>query len=275
MPARTIVSLPKELTDILFQLGTRRLVLLEGDDDVEVLERWFREDLNAIFFYAAEGNKKVESHLNSILNDSSRKEVYGIVDRDFRTDEEVSTQNDDMNTHLFVLCRYAIENYLLEPRAVWEELEVFHGRAFTETIETVSSSLLDICRNLKTMMAANWVINEAYARDDIKAPYFSKGHEIINRDDIIDRVSDRLQYEIAATEQKIREKEEIIESELDTLDKAHKFINGKHLFHQIHEKYVKKGLTRNHLRNLLARTIKEKIGVHDDLREIVKKRILR
>jgi len=204
MPTRTITSLPPELAHLRFELGTRKLVLLEGDGDVEVLERWFREDLNAMFFYAAKGKKNVEKYLDDMLAQSNRREVYGIIDRDFRTNEEVSIQNSDMNTHLFVLCRYAIENYLLEPRAVWEELEVFHGRAFTETIETVSSSLLDICRKLKTRMAANWVINESYTRDDIRAPYFSKGHEISDRDDIIEKVSGLLQYDIAVTEQKNR-----------------------------------------------------------------------
>jgi len=273
MTTRTIGTLPADLVSMIFQLGTRKLVLLEGDDDVEVIKEWFREDLGDILFYAAEGNMNVESYLNSILSYSSRREIYGIIDRDFRTDEEVTHHNTDENTRLYILYRYAIENYLLEPLALFEELKVYHGRNFTETEETISRSLLDICGQLKTMMAANWIIKES----DTGADYFSKGHQISDRDDIIRQASVRLQLDIETAEERIREKENIIESKSDGLYNAYTFINGKHIFHQIYEIYVnsvKRGLRKDHLRNLLTRTIKEKIGIHDNLIEIIKRRIL-
>lgn len=273
MATRTITSLPQQLVNIVFQMGNRKLVLLEGDDDVEVLEEWFKEDLSEILFYAAEGNVNVETYLNSMLSHSIKRQVYGIIDRDFRTDQEVTACNDNVNIHLFILHRYAIENYLLEPSAVWEELKTYHGRYFTETTETISLGLIDLCRKLKTIMAANWVIKES----NTGAEYFKKGYEIDDRDEIIRQTSRRLQYHIIAAEQKISVKEQLIESKLDTLENAHTFINGKHLFHQLYDKYVnaiKRGLRRDHLRNLLTRNIKEKVGIHGSLTEIIKRRIL-
>jgi len=52
MTTRTIGQLPPELTDILFEAGNRKLVFVEGKDDLEVFEEWFMEDLSELYFYA-------------------------------------------------------------------------------------------------------------------------------------------------------------------------------------------------------------------------------
>lgn len=272
MNTRKITSLPPELTDILFQLGNRKLVLLEGDDDVEVLENWFIGILHEIYFHAAEGNVNVTTYLDYMLNQSKLKEIYGIIDRDFRSDAEVAICNDDETNHLFILRRYAIENYLLEPPALWDELNTYHGRGFAKTKENIVEDLMNICRSLKIMMAANWVIKES----GLGAHYFGRGHEICDREELILQTSRRLQWDVRHTEEKISVKEEIIESSLDLLENAHRFINGKHIFHQVFHQYVnpiKRGLRKDHLRNLLARNVKEKIGIHDDIVEIVERKI--
>jgi hypothetical protein len=274
MTTRTISTLPHELVDIVFRLGNRKLILLEGEDDVEVIEEWFSEYLRDLLFYAVEGHLNVETYLETILKLSSRKEVYGIIDRDFRTDKEVAECNKQLNTHLFILWRYAIENYLLEPLAVWDELKTYHGRNFADTVEMISNELMNICSQLKTIMAVNWVIKES----NTDANYFKKGHTISDRDEIIRQASRRLHYDITTTEKKVRTKEELIESKLGILEDAYTCINGKHIFHQIYEKYVnsiKRGLRKDHFRNLLTRNVKEKTGIHNDLKIIVRERILK
>jgi hypothetical protein len=269
-----ISALPPELTHAIFHLGHRKLVLVEGDDEVEVLAEWFRDDLSDILFYPAVGYANVEIYLNKILAISHKAQIYGIIDRDFRTEQEVNSSQSDETVHLFILRRYALENYLLEPAAVWEELRIYHGQSFKIKSSTeMEAGLLEICDKLKTIMAANWVIYES----PIDVPYFSKGHTISDRMDIIRQAARRLNEDINQVEGKISKKETLIQATLSNLDDAYQVINGKHIFHQVHQKYVnevKRGLRTDHFRNLLTRTVKEKVGLHPDILLIIKQRIL-
>ena|SRR2546426_3039596 len=118
---RTISSLPPELTWLLFDAGTRIIVLVEGDDDRHVLREWFSESLSEIEFYACGGISNLNKSLGELLNRGVMKRAYGITDRDFRSDAEVVDSYVE-GSHLFILRRYALENYLLEPKPLWEVL---------------------------------------------------------------------------------------------------------------------------------------------------------
>ncbi len=269
MTTRTISQLPAELTDILFEAGNRKLVFVEGKDDLEVFEEWFMEDLSELYFYAPGGCENVDTFLQETLNKSSKGEVYGIIDRDFRTEQEV-----DESSHLFILKRYALENYLLEPFAVWEELRIYPSKSFQISDSTaMETALLELCGHLKTMIAANWVIYEA----STGAKYFKEGYIISDRINIIQQTSKRLNWELATVEQKIVEKEDIIQSKLDSIENAYQIIDGKHLLHQILYQYTDEPKTKSkveHFRRLLTRTVKEKIGLHNEILGIVKQGIL-
>jgi hypothetical protein len=78
MTTRTISQLPSEITQILFEAGNRKLVLLEGKDDIEVFEEWFMENLSDIYFYPADGSSNVKTFLQEILKKSSKGKIYGI-----------------------------------------------------------------------------------------------------------------------------------------------------------------------------------------------------
>ena len=116
---REISQLPLEITDFIFERGSRKLVFLEGDDDLRVFKTWFQQDLSRIYFFAAGGCSNVKRFLQETLEHSTKKKIYGIIDRDFRTEEEVKS---DKTENLFILTRYAIENYLLEADAVCDTL---------------------------------------------------------------------------------------------------------------------------------------------------------
>lgn len=138
---------------------------------------------------------------------------------------------------------------------------------------TMETSLLELCEQLKTIMAANWVIRES----STGAKYFSEGYEIKDRKDIIRQTAQRLNWDLVFAEQKITEKEAIIQSKLSKLDEAYTVIDGKHLIHQIMYKYIKERKSKariKHFRNLLTRAVKEKIGLHADILLIIKQRIL-
>jgi len=274
MTTRTISQLPSELSLMLFEAGNRQLVFLEGKDDIEVFEEWFKEDLSDIYFYAPGGSCKVENFLQKTLEKSHKGQVYGIIDRDFRTEQEVNASLNDKSAHLFILRRYALENYLLEPFAVWEELRIYPSDSVKiPDSSAMTTDLLQLCEHLKTMMAANWVIYEA----STGAKYFKEGYPLSDRANIIQQTSKRLNWELAITEQKIAEKEIIIQSKLDSIDNAYQMIDGKHLLHQVMYKYTNEPKTKprvEHFRRLLTRTVKEKIGLHVDILWIIKQRIL-
>jgi hypothetical protein len=274
MTTRTISQLSSELTKILFEAGNRKLVFLEGKDDLEVFEEWFKEDLSEIYFHAPGGSSNVETFLQETLNKSSKGEIYGIIDRDFRTEQEVNASVSDQSAHLFILKRYALENYLLEPFAVWEELRIYPSKSFKAADSiTMETELLALCEHLKTMIAANWVIYEA----STGAKYFKEGYIMSDRASIIQQTSRRLNWELARVEQKIEEKEVIIQSKLNSIDNAYQIIDGKHLLHQVMYKYTDEPKTKprvEHFRRLLTRTVKEKLGLHTDILWIIKQRIL-
>jgi hypothetical protein len=277
MTTRTISQLPSELTKILFEAGNRKLILLEGKDDIEVFEEWFMEDLSEIYFHAPGGCSNVETFLQETLEKSEKGEVYGIIDRDFRSLQEVNASLSE-SAHLFILRRYALENYLLEPFAVWEELRIYPSKSFKVFDSSImEKNLLKLCEDLKTLIAANWLIYEASTKENAKAKYFQEGYIMSDRANIIQQSAKRLNLDLAKVEQKIVEKESIIQSKLNNIDNAYQVIDGKHLLHQILYQYTSEPKTKirvEHFRRLLTRTVKEKIGLHTDIVWIIKQRIL-
>jgi hypothetical protein len=269
---RTITALPAELTRLLFDLGSRKLVLVEGPDDREVFHQWYGERWSDVEFYVAGGSESVESFLQTVLAHSTTRRAYGIIDRDFRSDAEVDAPLNDPSAHLFILRRYALENYLLEPEAVWEELRVYHGTAFAvPDARAMEASLLQLCQRLRTVVAANWVFYEVGGVE-----YFGEGHDLSDRTELIRQAARRLGCDEAEAERRIAEKEALLDPMLTALDTAHLRINGKHLLQQVYEVHVikvKKGLLKDHLRNLLARSVK-RLGLHADVTTIVEGRIL-
>jgi hypothetical protein len=124
--ARVITELPSDLTQVLFELGPRKLVLVEGATDRAIFREWYRERLGEVEFFAPDtlGAKGVETLLAKVLalSPSAKPREFGIIDRDFRSEAEVEATYLDNDAHLFILRRYAIENYLLDPTVVAEEV---------------------------------------------------------------------------------------------------------------------------------------------------------
>ncbi len=203
-----------EITNILFAAGNRKVIFVEGQDDLSVFDEWFEEYLDEIYFYSQPGKggcEKVKKLLEETLEKSHKKEIYGIIDRDFRSELEIADSMSE-TSHLFILKRYAIENYLLEPSAVWEELRLFPSKSFgVFDLDAVEKTLYEICDNLKTVMAANWVILESATGAD----YFNEKYDINNRQNIIQQTAKRMQLEVQEIEQKIAEKENLIQLKLN------------------------------------------------------------
>ena len=72
-------------------------------------------------------------------------------------------------------------------------------------------------------------------------------------------------------------KEALLAPKLAALETAHTCVNGKFLLHKMYENYtaaVKRRLYKDHLINLLVRTVKRQ-GVHADIKAIIKDRVLK
>ena len=267
-------ELPPDLTRVLFALGPRKLVLLEGASDVVVFREWYRDRRDVVEFFSPEtpqGVSGVQTLLGRILAQSTspNPREYGIIDRDFRADAEVEAALADPNAHLFILRRYCIESYLLEPAAVAEEVRVLSGAdANAPNPQVMEAELLGLCRNLHTMMAANWVFFDVG-----RGRYFTEGHNLVDRQTVVACVVRELGCSLTDAEAAVSEKEGLIEPLLLILETAYWRINGKHLLFQIHKRFVRSGATRDQFRSLLARAVK-RAGLHEDIKAIIEQRVL-
>lgn len=266
--------LPDNLTRLLFDLGSRKLILVEGDDDVEVFRIWYRDRLSQVEFYPAEGYSRVEAFLNEILDNSSTKQAYALIDRDFRNETEVEAPLTDPEAHLFILRRYALENYLLEPIAVFEELRTYYGENFAiADSQAMEESLLNLCNQLKPVIAANWIFWDENITGDINSiRYFDNSFPTDDRALLIRETARRLQCLEAEAEQKLVAKEAILNQILVNLNSAYTRVDGKRLQAWLFREY-RINTTEKHFRRLLARTVRQ-IGLHHDIRTIVEERIL-
>jgi hypothetical protein len=272
LPARTITTLPPDITVALFLAGNRKLVLLEGPSDCDVFREWYRDQLDSLEFYDASGVINVRNMLEKALEVGTKKEVFGIIDRDFRTDEEVEHPLNDPSARLFLLRRYSIENYVLEPEAWNEELRVFYGKMHkVPTKAKIETQLLELCKQLRPIMAVNWILSEAGSESE----HLGYGYDISQRASMIQYASTALGCTIEEAEVSVQEKERSLDTRLTTLDSAHTCTNGKHLWHRAYALYVipiKPNIPPNYLLRLLARSVKPRI--HPDIRQIVEERIL-
>ncbi len=270
---RTISSLPPDLTRILFDAGNRIVILVEGEDDREVLREWFEEERVEVEFYDCGGIATLTKWMNEFLTLGKLKRVYGITDRDFCSDEVVENSYAE-NSHQFILRRYALENYLLETKTLWEVLKEGHPEIINDllTEQALAMQLLSRCRTLQSIMAANWVFFEASQNvQGLDPEYFSVGHET-NRDIVIKRAAVRLQCSEIEADKGITQKEQLLESYLGQLETAHQVIDGKRLLHWIHIEQYKTG-KEDFFRRRLMREAKIH-GLPADIVHIIQERII-
>lgn len=272
---RDIQALPPHLVTLLVEVGPSTLVLVEGDDDKYILNEWYPEGVHNLFYRIAPGgNAGVERLLDEVLTQTALRKAFGIVDRDFRSQAEVEQRFNDPDEHLFVWPRYELENYLLLPKAIFEELSVYYrGKAAVPTEAEIESKLLSLCQQLCPLMAANW------ACFDADAEYFPENFPLGNRANLVHVAASKLGCSETDAEQKIAAKEALLQPMMASLEQAHCGIKGKHLLYHLHALYASHvpgiggSLSKDYLKSLLARTVK-RLGLHEDIKTIIEQRVL-
>ena len=274
---RTVPILSPELTRIKFNSGNRIIVLVEGDVDREGLREWFKTELDDIEFYDCGGITPLTKLLEEYRSKYTDDRIYGITDRDFRSDEEVAASYAE-TSHQFILQRYAMENYLLETKTLWEVLKERYPEIIGNLPDenAMAGNLLERCQSLKSIMAANWVFsdkNKAQQQatgETAKLEYF-KTHAL-ERHIVIKQAAIKIQCEESDTEALIAEKERFIESRLTQLSTAHQVIDGKRLLHWINIEKYKTG-NEDFFRRRLIREAKIH-GLPADIVDIIHERII-
>jgi hypothetical protein len=275
---KTISPLPSEHAErvlALFEAGSRVIVLVEGEDDRDTLRAWFSEQLPQLEFYECGGSSPLKSLLAELLAASTLKQVYAITDRDFRSEDEVSESYSE-GSHLFILPRHELENYLLEPHAVWQVIHLRHPERFTDK-HAVAHRLLALCQRLTSITAVNWIFFEEdraeYARsgETQRLGKLSEGYETA-RASVLKEAAQRLNVPETEMNARLTAQEELVETRLTDLATAHTLIEGKRLLHWLQREDFKTG--EGYLRRLLIRENKL-AGVQADLRSLVLERILK
>ncbi len=274
MAMRDIQAPPPHLVALLVELGPSTLVLVEGDDDRDALNEWYPEGIhNVLYSVAPGGNPGVVRRLEEVLTQTSLEKAFGIVDRDFRSAEEVQQHLQDPDGHLFIWPRYELENYLLTAAAIRQVLRPYYGRrAPLPTEIEIEAELLTLCQQLCPLMAANWVcLNEG-------VEFLPEGFPT-DRAGIIRKIASKLGCSEASAEERIAEREAVLQPMLPSLENAHAVTKGKHLLHQLHAHYItqvsqiRDTLSKEYLKRQLT-VVAAETGLHEDVKTIIERRVL-
>jgi hypothetical protein len=269
-------QIPKELKNILFELGkSRKLALVEGRDDSAILKEWFEEKSSKLLFFPAGNCDKVKEYLDYILDEPTKRRYFGIIDRDFRYDEEVEfIYNSDYNGNLFIWRKYCIENYLFNEKAILKELDKAYVSG--ETGHEISSGnemkeiILQVLVNTKYLMAGNWTIKELGKGQT----YIGAGFEN-DRDKVLGVVKGKLSDVLEEKIEKVfSQKLTVIECSLQNTEDCHKYVNGKYVIPKLMDRFNRLKIQDTYFKMNLAQSIKDRYGLDVDIEYVVNKKIL-
>ncbi len=155
-----LLSIEQRVRDAIDEAGKKTIVFVEGYDDQVIFEILYEG--NIAFIYTG-GCIKVKEYVQHF---SDKKRFFGIIDRDFRTDEEVKAEMDSptFNHKLYIFFeRYTLENYLIEPQVLLEFLkdESINDKGLiplSKNFSRIKQIIDEIFRKLLLISAGNWTL---------------------------------------------------------------------------------------------------------------------
>ena len=279
---RTIeeIPLPEPLTIAIQQAGSRKFVLVEGDDDQLAFENSYKKYLSQIYFHSCGGSNMVENHFNQLKNIAQTKRFFGIRDRDFLDDEQVENSY-EQNSQFYILKWYCIENYLLDEVLIFKELCVRHKENYREkigcsSIENIKQYFIELRQSLCAITAAEWLISEFNERkvaqniensETERVEYFSTGFDTKKRELIVKQLAQKIGLSENETNT-ILTQQEILLAMFDTL---HIKYNGKRLLHWVCKRFEFKD--KEYFKRLLISRLHSE-EVNTNFKEIIEDRVL-
>lgn len=281
---RTIGTLPPDLCRMIFRAGRRKVVLVEGKDDVETFEQWFPDLKSKLLFYDCTGYTKVEDWLSQILTDGHYLNVFGIRDRDldYLPTESKVTQcynKKSKNVRLYITRLRNLENYLVDAQLLYDFFKALHRDKFKcQDTTQLENELLKIGQQLINVTAANMVIaenNASVPADQEKPTEFATGALFnANKKDTITATASKTRKSKAEITRQINPKITNIKQSAISLSKLNEYVDGKRYLMAIKTKY---GFvpTLNQFYNLLCSRIPAQNEVPEYIKYIIKEKILK
>jgi len=227
--------------ELIGQTGKRGL-LVEGTDDVSffriLLSRKLGAEWESDWVLADVGSKKI---VTDIL--AQETDWLGIVDRDEWTDEVIDAKQDELE-NLFVLHRFCIESYAVDPDDLWEALPQKMEGKVAGGLEVLTSEIMrdkgkwlrhgvlwsetnPLWSGLRALGFKEKLLDFDVAQDDdIIRETLKEWHGYLNPDQIFQSFSDKLNQV----------------SRLPVKDHLHRWIHGKQFFlehvHPVLNKYL-------------------------------------
>ena len=262
----------KKVIDSIREAGRKTIVFVEGKYDKKIFELVYEKYTDKIEFIIALNCRKVKEYLEGCVQNIKEERYFGIIDRDFRTDKERENemQEDKYKDKLYILTRYAIENYLIESEVLLKFLnEVI-------SIETIKGIIHNIFKSLINVMAGNWLLLDL----DFGKTFLLDENIPTDKEIILKKLNKKIKEKIEddeISEETIKEKYEkyhsIISKMQDNVDELQKYINGKHFFHHFRRK-IKNTWNKTlsfedlFLKLYLTRILKD-IGMQKELAEAI------
>lgn len=130
----------REIKEQLIGQTGKRALLVEGTDDVALfrilLSRKLGAEWESDWALAEAGNKTIATEILA-----QETEWLGIVDRDEWTDETIAAKQDELK-NLFVLPRFCMESYAVDPDELWQALPPKMQGKVQGGLEALASEIL-------------------------------------------------------------------------------------------------------------------------------------
>lgn len=259
---RVISTLDPQLTRLIRRAGPRKMVLLEGTDDHGVFKIWFGEMRDQLEFMVAGERGKVEAQVRLAHDAGYGAMVFGITDRDYTPEDEWSAEPEP---GCFCLHRHELENYLLEPKAIQQELAILNSPSEPPETEEIAAWIKNWAEEGISRTAANWILS---AR--AKTLFTDGGKE--PRPAVVRHLADELECPEEEANNLLTQQETLVAELLETAKGLHASVEGKRLLHNLKQSSFKR-LQEGELRNLLARAV-HTTGLSDEVQKILHERVL-
>ncbi len=158
------------LNEIAWQSGAGVCIIVEGEteqEDAWFYKQWFDDRAREVSFFPQDGAEKVAVAVEQLRATLGRKQVYGLIDRDFADDQAVTYPPIPADGVLRTK-KYTLENYLLDPACWFEYVRPLTRRSPKpgwNTVEEAEATLVQLYRECTPLAAYNRTLRQARAED--------------------------------------------------------------------------------------------------------------
>lgn len=217
-----------------------KIVFMESTDDVFIVKKWFSRLLDKIQFESVSGKKENGGCKQVISKVNEEDHYYGIVDRDallnyindhestwWETDDHLFYAEKPFGEKVFVLNRWEMENYLLNPAAIAQRIENHTMGA----LKLSASDLADkIIAEIDNFIAVT--VLASLGRGDRKDQYAMQDSGAALWKKITTDVGSR-SAEIDDHKQKVNDFAEHKTDSLERWERLSRMLDGKRVMHRI------------------------------------------